>query len=437
MQTSSSHGSVSDACNAIASPPPQPHLKLHQHALESIFGHLSFDELRSAVLVSPRWLEAVYAMRGIEGGKQLLVDSAEEITSVMQSRIARHVTDGSHLRKSSDLSQQQVQQILRCMPFLRELRFTPLADDEWSGAMRFPSTLHTIELRFPPISGASVNSLLRALSLHQPLVSLVALDLQFAAFLPAGVSFAPLQTLPALRHLTIHQSSPSEVEITHTQVLEMRALTQLEQLELRCDESTMLQLLEPPHQLQWTMAPYTGCITDAVAALLPTLPRLSAFSHSAFALSLTSLDFLAQLPALTSIRLRQMDGSRMDALLLALSVSLPQVISLTLYGSDLTTQQLRGLMSRLPNLRELSLSGLRNGRLTFLQPVYGTLRVLHLTACSISPESLVVLHSCSQLTDLQLTHSLSKPLDVMYRWALTPPSPLIPTLRSLRCKHDY
>ncbi len=92
----------------------------------------------------------------------------------------------------------------------------------------------------------------------------------------------------------------------------------------------------------------------------------------------------------------------MDALLLALSVSLPQVISLALYGSGLNTQQLRCLMDRLPNLRELSLSGHRNDRLTFLQPVYGTLRLLSLSSCVISPESLVVLRSCSQLTDLEL-----------------------------------
>ncbi len=48
-----------------------PHLLLHRHALESIFAFLSFSEIRPALLVSRRWIEAVSSMRGIERGHAL------------------------------------------------------------------------------------------------------------------------------------------------------------------------------------------------------------------------------------------------------------------------------------------------------------------------------------------------------------------------------
>ena len=53
-----------DAASAAPS-----HLRLHRHALESIFAVLTLPELQLCSLVSSRWLEAVCSMRGIEHGR--------------------------------------------------------------------------------------------------------------------------------------------------------------------------------------------------------------------------------------------------------------------------------------------------------------------------------------------------------------------------------
>ncbi len=55
--TSSASSAPSGALPAAAAAtalPPQPHLMLHRHALERTLSFLSFDELRSALLVLQR-----------------------------------------------------------------------------------------------------------------------------------------------------------------------------------------------------------------------------------------------------------------------------------------------------------------------------------------------------------------------------------------------
>ncbi len=97
-------GTSSSASSAAAIPvsrshslrlnPPQPHEKLHRHALESIFGLLSFDELRLAMFVSLDWLSAVSSMRGLEKGKSVKPDVYGDLPTLPQmlsSRLARHV----------------------------------------------------------------------------------------------------------------------------------------------------------------------------------------------------------------------------------------------------------------------------------------------------------------------------------------------------------
>ncbi len=102
---------VGAASTAAQSSPPPVHLPLHRHALESIFAFLSFTELRSAVLVSNRWLAAVSSMRGLEKGKHLTSIAA----GIPTSTLARHV---NQLGDALVLSPSQLQEACRAMPFL-------------------------------------------------------------------------------------------------------------------------------------------------------------------------------------------------------------------------------------------------------------------------------------------------------------------------------
>ncbi len=421
--------------------PPQPHQKLHRHALESIFGFLSFDELRSAMFISRRWIEAVYSMRGIKAGKWLVVNSAEQLAPVLQSRLARHVSSFDHpgLVVPHNWSRLEVQQIARRMPFLRRLCFAPLPADDWSAGVRFPPTLHTIMLRIDPYStpAASINALLSTISQHHPLVDL-RITLVTGSAIPRDMSFAPLQSLPALRRLHIHNNRSMELmTFTAAHMNELRALTQLEQLELLCDEATLLQLLEPPlnSQLQWTQLPCFAFITDAVAALLPSLPRLEKLSFMEFPVALSGLHFLTQLLHLTTLDLAPVawdSKERADALLLALTAMLPQVTNLEITYQKPSTPALLHLMARLPNLREVNLCSLiRLDDLTFLEPVRGSLRKLTLASChdGLTFDALRVLSSFN-LTHLTLDHTLRESLrDPALLALLTPPSTLIPTLQ--------
>ncbi len=418
--------------------PPQPHHKLHRHALESIFGFLSFDELRSSMFVSRRWIEAVYSMRGLEDGRQLDLRTFDEFSVVLPSRLARHVTSifESNGRAPITLSQEQLQQIAVRMPFLRDLRFAPLPADDWSAGVRFPPTLHTIHLHIDPRStpAPSINALLSTISQHQPLVHLD-ITLVRGSVIPRDMSFAPLQALPMLKSLRVDINH--QTDMTTAQVNELRTLTQLEILVIWCDESTLLRLLEPPYnsRLQWKSLPFYGPFTDAGVALLPSLPRLEKLSFRKLPVELSSLDFLAQLPHLTALEVSSIippDWKRTAVMLLALSVSLPRVTHLKVEFWKVSTPALRHLMAYLPNLREVDLRYLYHvDDLTFLEPVRGSLRKLTLASClgDLPFDALRALSSFS-LTHLKLEDTLAPSLRDPARLAsLTPPSSLIPTLQ--------
>ncbi len=207
-------------------------------------------------------------------------------------------------------------------------------------------------------------------------------------------------------------------------------------MELPCDEATLLQLLEPPYnsRLQWTQLPDLP-VTDAIAALLPSLPRLGTVSIGAIPVELSSLDFLAQLPHLTALQISPSDWDdwpRATALILALTTSLPSVTSLEVMFRDVSMPALRHLMARLPNLRELNLRYLVHlDGLTFLEPVRDSLRKLTLFSCfgGLAFDALRVLSSFS-LTHLTLENTLaSSLLDTARLAMLTPPSSLIPMLQ--------
>ncbi len=409
--------------------PPQPHQRLHRHALESIFGFLSFDELRSAMFVSQNWLAAVGSMRGLECGKKLV--RAELVAAALKSRLARHVTCIGDRYHSLPFTRAQVQQIASRMSFLRQLSFHPQGDEEWSAEERLslPATLSEVSIGFDAAASAtSVNAILAALSPHEPLAKLA---LFFSGTLPEQVSFAPLQSLPALKSLRLQNGSYDDATLSDAQVQQLRSLTQLHPLDCHFREQTLLQILQPPHQLRWTELPYYSryCITDALAALIPSLSHLRSFCLGIRLPSLSSLDFLAQLPSLTAV---EVEGSDADELLLTLSVALPRVVDLRLKYSALNTEQLTALLTHFPQLCKLTLRGVdRFDSLTFLEPVRSTLRSLSLGSYfgfDFTADGVQILRTFD-LTHLAIDRQYGTAIAASLVQALTPPSTLIPTLQ--------
>ncbi len=328
------------------------------------------------------------------------------------------------------------------MPFLQQLSLQLKSGDDWS-QLRLPATLHTISLVLPAeISAAVANGLISALCQHERLVSL---SLRFSAPIPTAVSLAPLQSLPALIELGLIDLQSDDVpflQLSPEQAQQLRALTPLQRLKADLDEATLLQLMEPPRngQLQWIEWPCElsgSAITDPVAALMPSLPHLQTLLFNGSFCHVHGLDFLAQLPRLTSLNIdswNQAGNNRHTALLLALAAPLPQITSFALVnGSELDTQQLRGVLTHFPQLRELRLDGVwKIDALTCLEPVRGTLRSLVLVNLfGLTPAVLHFLPSFG-LTHLTLEGVFDEPLAPPLLQALTPPSTLIPTLQVLK-----
>ncbi len=168
-----------------------------------------------------------------------------------------------------------------------------------------------------------------------------------------------------------------------------------------------------------------------MAALLPSLLHLRSFSLDEHLPSLSSLDFLAQLPALTEIEIGSRAGNA-DALLQSLSVTLPRVATLHLNSSALNSDQLKVLLTRFPQLRELTLGSVGAfDSLSFLEPVRGTLSSLSLRRChgfEITANTLLVLCPFG-LTNLKVHRRYGGALDDSLVRSLTPPSTLLPTLQ--------
>ncbi len=332
------------------------------------------------------------------------------------------------------LTRAQVQQVASRMPFLRELSFC-LSDEEWSAEDRLrlslPSTLSQVGIRFyKQTSAATMVSVIDSFSRHE---SLVTFEIQFDEWFPSLVSFAPLQELPALETLTLEVCE--DPTLSAKQVQELRALSQLTRLNWNFCEETLLQMLQPPHQLQWTALPAfsRSAITDVVASLLPSLCRLRTLRLALRPLSLSSLDFLAQLPALTEVDIL---GRDTDHLLRSLAVSLPRVMKLRLGFMKLHTEQLQALLTHFPQLHSLNLQHMQFDSLAFLEPLRATLRVLSFHGCrgdtfDVDLASLRSLQSCS-LTRLVMKQSFRNRLDAALLQLLTPPSTLLPTLKKFQ-----
>ncbi len=384
------------------------------------------------------WQAAAYAMRGLTAGKQLL--STANLAQVCGSRLARHISSvGS---TASTLTGAQLPEVVRAMPFLRELRFTPSQKGDWPSVLRdlqLPSTLRIVALKFPhgtrPIS---INAFISKFGRHAPLQ---VLRLNFTDSATASTaSFAPLQEAHQLESLSMEQKD--DAELTSEQLQQIRQLPVSRLMLKPCSTATLLALLQmegPP--LRWTQLPNDEPIVDdAIAALLPTLPHLTELDSECFSEEMpSSLAFLPQMPALRSLRLDSFEDSmetqeHIIAALVGLQQPLPLLTSLWLESLSLNSAQLQTLLTLTPRLQSLQLAFMDSfDSLIFLAPVKTTLQSLRLCYCrhpDLTALQLRYLQELSQLTELTLDQSLSDPLDDVSIASLTPPSSLMPALHT-------
>jgi hypothetical protein len=377
------------------------------------FGFLSLAELRPMTWISHTWRKAVHRMNGSSSGVLLRnMDAEQRLNGALQSEFARHVIS-INPPVGLLLSCARVNAIAHQMPFLQTLRFSPLPG-QWRDVC-LSLTLRTVRLEFTS-SGEMANLLLVAFS---RLPQLVDLTLEWHNTpLSEHVSFVPLQTNWELKRLRIRNILSRFVPITAAQGIQLRALKQLEVLDCAFDEETLVLLLQPPFnsELQWTALPSGSHISDASVALLRRLPRLQRFNFTVTLSEISrvsSLDFLAELPALRHVDIGAVDYSgdndwnHSDLLLQTLSVQLQQVTSFRLDRSEsMSSEQLRLVLRRFPQLVELQVSSLsRLDSLSFLQSVPTLLRFtcIQCPRLKISMTDLIHLRSCQRITHVTLS----------------------------------
>jgi hypothetical protein len=416
-----------DAAAAEADqPPPCPAARLYRHALESIFGWLNQRELVAALQVSKSWLAAVKSMASLQ---LTVVRPSAPLRVLARSAMGRHVTqlgEDWSVTVTADL----LSVVARLMPHLRGL--SCYLERQWmptEGPLTFPPGLRVLHLEIcgAPAS-AEVNATLTAIRRLPLLESLTVYLPSFAEQL----SFAPLASMPLLRHLRIVPSR-HDVECSNAQVAELRGLPLLRELDVWPMPASLLRrLLAQPHELQWQRITPPNPLDDEVAALLPLLPSLTVLNESLPRVTCSRFYFLRQLPQLTRVVLNESSATgRIESLVAGLQ-RCGRIEVLGLGFKSLTATHLNELLPRLPRLHTLSLGFADITTLSFLAhpPMTRQLVVLQLSCCERLPlTELRHVHALRRLKDLLLCRSFNAPMDAHCQSLYTPPSVLLPQLQ--------
>jgi hypothetical protein len=296
--------------------------------------------------------------------------------------------------------------------------------------LAFPAQLRRLGIDFPDHADAvQINGAVAAIS---RLSLLEELGLVMDALDP-HLSFAPLADLPLLRRLKISQSWGQVQQLSDAQIDELRALPQLQEIDVPMTPPLMRRLLRQPHDLQWQQIPLPGWLADEAAALLPLLPSLTAIPEL---VTCDRFDWLRGLPNLTDARLWFSGStgaeSRAESPVAALHCCTKIEILALSRCRELTAAQLAELLPRLPKLRELRLQCLDIESLAFLAqpPLTSQLSRLDLSCCTRLPlTELRHVHALLGLEQLTVCQSFAAPLDSFSRSQLTPPCALLPRLQ--------
>jgi len=422
-----SGSSSSNSKKAKTSDNPLPYL--YKNALESIFVFLDLGELATVLAVDRAWNRAVSSTRSISSSWVCPNNSALPVVDICASPLARHI--GS-LRVDESTSPESIYLMHLSMPHLRELSCQ--LSTKINGAIHFPRDLCTLSLRVKPLTAmgdikklilaASRLSGLESFTFHGPTQD--SMDL---------LDLSPFAATTSLR--SIHTDQRRTRAYTPAQLAQLRAIPRLEKIEKPLVMKEVRVLLKTPHQLQLTSLR----IDDSVKGVLELLATVSTTLTSLHFANVESMSFafLRSVPYIRSLQLSGgslgTEASETETEKLLDGCTWPLLTSMKLYDvENLTSAHISCLVSRMPALTNLELSGLESLESLECLATHGStlsqsLTQLDIRECSLlGANDLQYVATLKQLEFLTLSGAFVASLDGWTRIQLNVPSLVLPNL---------
>jgi len=428
---------------AVASADVLPALALpwlHRHGLESVLAFCSLRELAAVGTVSQEWRAAVCHMASLRCSLNHCSD--ERATQMCASPLRRHVSTIGGTAYCARITCSLLRPLSLLLPHLQRLDVhvqLPLEE-----SLVFPVRLKTLDVEVGRAAGGSDERLAAGFKAAVAAISELAQLEQLTVHLPYGAKFwidcslASLARMPSLRSLRLLKA----FTLSDAQVAELRALGHLEEVWITSISAPLVcHLLEPPHTLRWQEFIGYDLITEQMAPLLSSLPLRELDAE----LAASHVDFLAEMPQLTSLDLMLWGKSRLEPkrAMAALShcVLLRELWLRILDAADLpfTNAQLGACLAQMPHLEQFTLDDI--GALTTLSCLTEGSLPRTLTSLNLSSGLCrVPLHEWRHLLQLGALRSLSvhnvfdSRLHADDVALLTPPSqsPLLPHLTTFQ-----
>jgi len=377
-------------------------VRLHHHALESVFSFVTLRELAQLLSVCRDFNGAVRSMAPI--GKELSFGmSADAFSAVLHSPLARHVTAIWSPSMNMPLSLEQLSQLAVHMPNLCRLRCYPLlpATPATEAEFRWPPRLTELSVAVVLADrsqlqhaesmahiAARTNVLLASLPQLPHLERLSLVVQSFAFFVPADVSFAPLAALPQLTYFHCDWPLAQTARLPDTQARELQALTSLRHLRLSPtsgEDATTMRLLTPPHQ--WQLEELGSAWSAEVLRLLPTVPTLTRLDVM---MRSDDATFLTGLPNLSDLSLYLAGSPPLDPSVVLVSLQhCAQLVKLRLHvvkALHLNVDSVVACVRHMPLLRSLHIGTARFSSLAILRELPPKLTHLGLSCLAGSNE---------------------------------------------------
>ena len=242
-----------------------PASRLHRHAIESIFGFLSLEDLIVVARVAREWSAATLSMAPLRcafaAGEKTTATAfcAGRLRCLHVSTLSLPSMELTALKLLSDR-----------VSHLTELRCTV----DWAsphsavGSLSFPRKLARLQIWF---SFHTHSSWLQPILEAASQLSLESLDITVDQS-ASQISFTCLQSQHSLRSLTVRAPGVLSLE----QLDEIRSLPWLSTVSLgEMDQELLCHVLRRPHGLQWARFPVSGPVTFAMGECLASLPLVS------------------------------------------------------------------------------------------------------------------------------------------------------------------
>ena len=334
-----------------------PASRLHRHAMESIFGFLSLEELTVVARVAREWSAATLSM----GPLLCAFEAGEQTTSAVFCAGRLRCWHVSTLRLLS-IEPSALQLLTDRVPHLTDLGCTVDWVSCYSAVdlLSLPRKLVRLEIRFTFRTHSSwIQPILEAaaqLSLE---------SLFFVVEQPSShISFSCLQSLRNLRSLTVGGVGP----LSFVQLDEIRSLPWLSSVWLGgMDSQSLCHVLRAPHGLQWSYFEVQVPVTPAMGECLASLPLVSLeckCEQSTRWMPLLASTLRVLDVNFESFRIEEqfVESQRIRADL----CSLVRLTRLNLSWSVLSSVDLSVVVQSMPQLRDLSLTAMELESFSFL-----------------------------------------------------------------------